>query len=101
RIGRGFELLAAGLEPFIDQLMAAAAGSSSDWLALLQARENQRQGGTKKYSKSDPALQLKVLTEDWRVFKDRLSRAEQAMASELREARNKWAHNDAFSADDT
>lgn len=101
RIGRGFELLALGLEPFVDQLMSAAAGSNAEWLTLLEARENQRQGAAKKYSKSDPALQLRVLTEEWRVFKDRLSRAEQAMASELREARNKWAHNDAFNADDT
>ncbi len=101
RVGRGFELLAAGLEPFIDQLMTAAAGSAGNWLALLEARDNTRQGTARKYSRSDPALQLKVLTEEWRVFKDRLSRAEQAMASELREARNKWAHNDAFNADDT
>jgi predicted AAA+ superfamily ATPase len=101
RVGRGFELLALGLEPFVDQLMTAAAGSAGDWVGLLEARETQRHGTAKKYSKSDPALQLKVLTEEWRVFRDRLSRAEQAMASELREARNKWAHNDAFNADDT
>ena len=43
RIGRGFELLAAGLEPFIDKLMTARPGSSGDWLALLEARESHRQ----------------------------------------------------------
>jgi hypothetical protein len=42
-----------------------------------------------------------VLTEEWRVFNDVLSRPEQAFASELRDTRNKWAHNEAFSPDDT
>jgi len=101
RVDRGFELLAAGLEPFVDGLMSAAAGSSGDWVALLEAREGQRHGTAKKYHRSDPALLLKVLTEEWRVFKDRLSRTEQAMASELRDTRNKVAHHEGFNADDT
>ncbi|MCF6508334.1 DUF499 domain-containing protein [Blastococcus sp. MG754426] len=101
RVGRGFELLAEGLEPFVDQLMSAAAGSGGDWLALLAARESAKHGGAKTYDKHDPAVLLKVLTEEWRVFKDRLSRPEQAMASELRDVRNKWAHNAAFNSDDT
>ena len=41
------------------------------------------------------------MTEEWRAFKDQLSRAEQSFASELRETGNQWAHGDAFSADDT
>ena len=101
RVDRGFELLAAGLEPFVDGLMSAAAGSSGDWVALLEAREGQRHGTAKKYHRSDPALLLKVLTEEWRVFKDRLSRTEQVMASELRDTRNKVAHHEGFNADDT
>ncbi|MEU3630907.1 Swt1 family HEPN domain-containing protein [Streptomyces fradiae] len=101
RIGRGFELLAAGLEPFVDQAMSAAASGSGDWVALLEARENARHGTAKTFSKSDPQVLLKVVTEEWRVFKDQLSRTEQAFASELREVRNRWAHNDAFDADDT
>ena len=42
-----------------------------------------------------------MLTEEWRLFKDKLSRAEQSFASELRETGNKWGHGAAFSADDT
>ena len=42
-----------------------------------------------------------MLTEEWRVFKDRMSRVEQSFATELRDARNKWAHNSSFSPDDT
>lgn len=101
RVGRGFELLAAGLEPFVDQHMSASAGSGGDWLALLEARDNARHGTVRTLKKNDPQLHLRVLTEDWRVFKDVLSRPEQGFASELRDTRNKWAHNDAFTADDT
>lgn len=101
RIGRGFELLAVGLEPFVDQFMSAAAGSAGDWVTLLTAREKAKHGGAKAFARNDPQVLLKVLTEEWRVFKERLSRPEQAMASELRDVRNRWAHNDAFNPDDT
>src|SRR4051812_42434945 len=101
RIGRGFELLAMGLEPFVDQLMAAAAGRSGGLVAFVWGRDSQRHGNAKKLSKSDAGLLLRVLTEEWRVFKDRLSRPEQAMAQELRDTRNRWAHTEPFNADDT
>ena len=42
-----------------------------------------------------------MLTEEWRVFKDKLSRAEQSFASELRDTGNRWGHSEPFSADDT
>ncbi len=37
----------------------------------------------------------------WRTFNHQLSPAGQSFASELRETGNRWAHGDAFSADDT
>jgi hypothetical protein len=40
------------------------------------------------------------VTEQWRVFTDRLSRAEQGFATELRDTGNRWAHGDEFSDDD-
>lgn len=42
-----------------------------------------------------------MVTEEWRTFRDHLSRVEQSFASELRDTGNKWAHGDEFSADDT
>jgi Swt1-like HEPN len=42
-----------------------------------------------------------VVTEEWRIFKDHLSRAEQSFASELRDTGNKWAHGGEFSPEDT
>jgi predicted AAA+ superfamily ATPase len=102
RVGRGFEVLAEGLEPFVDVRMTAAAKDlGGDWIAVMEARDEAKNGVKKTYAKNDPAVLLRVITDEWRVFKDVLSRAQQSLATELRDTRNKWAHNDAFSADDT
>src|SRR6266540_1040029 len=102
RVGRGFELLAEGLEPFVDRHMSAAAAKAGvDWAQLIEARDQARHGTAKSFDRHDPAVQLRVITEEWRVFKESLSRAEQSFASELRETRNSWAHNATFSPDDT
>jgi predicted AAA+ superfamily ATPase len=101
RVGLGLELLQAGLEPFVDAAMSAAAPGGQDWVAVLEARDNAKHGTAHKYARSDPRFLLKVLTEEWRVFSKSLSRAEQSFASELRDTGNRWGHNEAFSADDT
>jgi predicted AAA+ superfamily ATPase len=101
RVGRGLEMLATGLGPFVEARMAAAAPDGRAWAEMLQARDASRRGGERQYSLSDPRFLLRVITEEWRAFKDQLSRAEQGFASELRETGNRWAHGDAFSADDT
>jgi len=102
RISKGFEVLAAGLFEFVDHQMAQAAENvGQDWTKLLEARDEQKMGVKKKYEKDDPAVQLRVITDEWRIFGKVLSRAQQSLASELREIRNKWAHNEKFSSDDT
>jgi predicted AAA+ superfamily ATPase len=101
RIDHGLQLLAQGLGPFVNEGMSGAAPSGQDWAQILEARDNAKFGSAQKYSKDDPRFLLKVLTEEWRVFRDKLSRAEQSFASELRDTANRWAHNEKFSADDT
>ena len=101
RVGRGFELLAVGLGPFVDMRMRSAVPEGADWVNVMEAREKAKNGVNKRFAMTDPAFLLKVVTEEWRVFKDHLSRVEQSFASELRDARNRWAHNDAFGGDDT
>lgn len=100
RIDQGFQLLQQGLGPFVDRAMSAAAPSKQDWEAVLEARDNAKFGSAYKYSKDDPRFLLKVITEEWRVFKDKLSRGEQSFASELRETGNSLAHGEKFSTDD-
>ena len=64
-------------------------------------RDNARRGTNLKFSRDDSRFLLKVITEEWRLFKDKLSRAEQSFASELRDTGNKWGHGEKFGADDT
>ncbi|GEM_PF-4943002 len=100
RIDRGMALLAAGLAPFVDAAMSAAVPAGRDWVEALQARDNARHGTAHRYSREDARFLLKVLTEEWRVFRDKLSRAEQSFASELRDVGNRWGHGEGFSGDD-
>ncbi|MEV4746325.1 Swt1 family HEPN domain-containing protein [Streptosporangium sp. NPDC049248] len=101
RIGRGLEILGKGLEPFVEMMMSMATTGSHDWLQVIEARDAVKHGASKTYEKTDVRFLLRVITEEWRVFKDRLSRGEQNFASELREVGNKWAHTKPFSGDDT
>ncbi len=50
----------------------------------------------------DAALLLAVMWNQWNtVFRKTLGRAERTLVSELRDVRNKWAHQTPFSGDDT
>lgn len=96
RIAKGLDLFAEGMYDFVDQHMTAAAPGTVDWLDLMAARDEQKHGVAKSLSKNDPAVQLRVLTEEWRVFADSLSREHSQIASLLRGERNRWAHNEKF-----
>ena len=100
RVGRGLEILASGLGPFVDVRMRAAVPSGSDWMQVLADRDRSRHRAVRRYSLSDPRFLLRVVTEQWRAFTDQLSRAEQGFATELRETGNRWAHGEEFSDDD-
>src|SRR5262249_33932212 len=100
RVGRGLEILASGLGPFVDARMRAAVPSGSDWVEVLADRDRSRHRTVRRYSLSDPRFLLRIVTEQWRAFTDQLSRTEQGFATELRDTGNKWAHGEAFSDDD-
>ena len=70
-------------------------------MEVLDARNNARRGTHFSSSVDDPRFLLSVITDENRMFRDKLSRAEQSFASELRDTGNKLAHGAAFSADDT
>lgn len=49
RVGQAFELLAAGLGPFVDQRVTAVGGNAGgDWLRLLEARDEAKNGVKKR-----------------------------------------------------
>lgn len=102
RVNKGFEILADGLSNFVDVNMTNAFKSENEnWIAIIENRDEAKNGFRKNYELNDPAFLLRMITDEWRIFGKFLSRAQQSLASELREVRNKFAHNEKFSSDDT
>ncbi|MDR1186035.1 MAG: DUF499 domain-containing protein, partial [Bifidobacteriaceae bacterium] len=102
RVGKAFDLLAEGLADPVDGVMRQAFAGQANWNDLWATREAQKHGSTPRaYSKTDPQVMLRAVTEFGKEFASILSRPQQAYASELRETRNLWAHGEPFSSDDT
>ena len=99
RVGRAFEVLATGLGPYVDRRMRASSRAGKDWLRDYLASASPPIRG--EASVNDPALLLRIMAEAWeRAFGTELSRSDRNLVFELRDVRNRWAHNDPFSIDD-
>ncbi|MBI4617608.1 MAG: ATP-binding protein [Planctomycetes bacterium] len=100
RVGKAMELLRIGLAPFVErefksQHPAGAAEAAGRYFG------DERTAGKKPVAEWDAAALLKVLWEAWNdVFRRTLGPAERSLVSELRDARNRWAHQEHFSSDD-
>ncbi|HRA76910.1 MAG TPA: Swt1 family HEPN domain-containing protein, partial [Propionicimonas sp.] len=99
RIGQLFEAMAPALDAFIAECVPTSPAVPS-WVDVLRRKDEANGISGKAYHRLDPQAQLRMLTEGWRTFEGRLSRTHSSYASELRETRNKWAHNDSFTDDD-
>lgn len=102
RVGGALDILSEQLEPFVARVLTPhLPAGADDWTMILAAKDGI---AGKEYSRSDPQVQLRVITEPLGslkyVFNDALSRAEQNLASECRAVRDSWAHRKPFSADD-
>src|SRR5579863_3724218 len=101
RVGKALDLLRTGLQPFIEREMEAVYGER--WLqeAAASLREYQLASARSGELSGDTQVLLMVMWDQWHaVFKNVLGHAERSLVSELRETRNKWAHQAAFSTDD-
>jgi len=102
RIGKGLDLLRNGLTAFVEREMEAVYGE--DWQekgkqSVSKERDWKVESGKVQW---DAYLILMILWNHWNdVFKRTLGHAERSYVSELREARNRWAHQNAFTYDDT
>ena len=100
RVGKAMELLRAGLAPFVErefksQHQAQAAEAARRYFG------DDRTVGKKPVTEWDVAALLKLMWEAWNeVFARTLGRAERSLVQELRDCRNKWAHQEPFSSDD-
>ncbi|MDD4019342.1 MAG: Swt1 family HEPN domain-containing protein [Kiritimatiellae bacterium] len=101
RVGKALELLRAGLAPFVDRELQAAAKDGAVTPQKLGEFLDDPILGTKPLTDWDAAALLKLMWEAWNeVFRKILGHAERSLVSELREVRNRWAHQEVFSSDD-
>jgi predicted AAA+ superfamily ATPase len=98
RVGKGLDLLASGLRPFVERELKSHLGDN--WQSALP--ENSGRGARAKATNlNDPQTLLAVLWDQWNsVFRDVLGVNERSLVSELRGIRNQWAHNEQFSSND-
>src|SRR5262245_16715006 len=89
------QVLAEGLGPFVDQRLTQHVGA--DWPNAVS-----RDGRVPKNAKADAQFLLRAMINFWRDgFSDTLGHSERSWVSELLEVRNRWAHNEKFSSDET
>jgi hypothetical protein len=102
RIGKALDLLNKGLRPFAEREMRAVHGEN--WLEVARSAIREDRGSPKQKGTAfnwDTQALLTLVWEQWNgVFSKTLGRAERTLVSELRDIRNKWAHQEAFSTDD-
>ena len=101
RVGKVMELLKGGLGPFVDREFTSVYKDQAAAEAGRYLGED-RLNGKRPLAEWDAAALLKVMWEAWNeVFRKTLGHAERSLVSELRDHRNKWAHQETFSGDDT
>ena len=102
RVGKMLELLTAGLKPFVERELKST--DAPNWFAeaKLSLADSQLQlKGTPEAPQWDAAAILVTMWNEWNnVFRKTLGHAERTLVSELREIRNRWAHQRPFSTDD-
>src|SRR5213593_2061256 len=100
RVGKGLELLKTGLAPFVEREFKNLHKGQ----ALVEAQKfvtSERLDSRGPFSTWDAAVLLRLMWEAWNdVFRRTLGQAERTLVSELRDVRNRWAHQNPFSSDD-
>lgn len=100
RVGKALELLKAGLAPFAERELKNVYKDKAQTEAGGYLGED-RILTKKAIAEWDAAALLKLMWEAWNdVFRKVLGPAERSLVSEMRDHRNKWAHQQTFSGDD-
>ena len=100
RVGNAMDALKTGLAPFVSrELNNHHKGHSSTVLQQVLGEPVHDAKG--HFAGMDVAGLLRIMWESWNeVYRNTLGHAERSLVSELREVRNRWAHQEAFSSDD-
>ena len=101
RVGKALDCLSAGLAPFVEREFRTIHGDK--WQEVALDAGPKTTGGKKplKANLADPQVLLGAMWNQWNnVFARTLGQAERSLVSELRDIRNRWAHNEAFTGND-
>jgi hypothetical protein len=91
-VASAFEVLAEGLAPFVDDQMHVAF-PDEDWILMAAAKLGKRRDVL--VSLTDPHFQLEVISRWWGpAFSGALAEPVRDTVTQLRTARNHWAHPD-------
>jgi len=102
RVGKALDLLKDGLQPFVERELKNR--DAQRWLDLV--RESVAETQVRLFDdpdnlRWDAASLLAVLWNQWQsTFRRILGQSERTLVSEIRDVRNRWAHQNAFSSDD-
>src|ERR1035437_3368314 len=100
RVGKAMDLLKQGLGPFVEREFTNSYKDKAGAEAIRYLGED-RLLAKKAIAEWDAAGLLKLMWEAWNdVFRRTLGPADRSLVSELRDLRNKWAHQQTFSSDD-
>jgi predicted AAA+ superfamily ATPase len=102
RVAKALELLKSGLAPFVEREIHAAVKAGAANMETIRRFADDPNLAKKPVSQWDVAGLLKLMWETWNdVFRKTLGFAERSLVGEIRSHRNSWAHQNAFSSDDT
>lgn len=100
RVGKALDLLRQGLAPFVDREVISATKTGRGVEKLRAYADDPMTN--KAIAEWDAAALLKVMWETWNdIFRQTLGPAERGLVGEIRGHRNRWAHQEPFSGDDT
>jgi predicted AAA+ superfamily ATPase len=100
RVGKALELLKSGLGPFVEREFTSTYKDRAGAEASRFMGED-RLNAKRPITEWDAAALLKLMWDSWNdIFRKTLGPAERSLLNELRDHRNKWAHQHTFSGDD-
>lgn len=102
RVGKALDLFRAGLAPYVDREIKSAITAGTAPMQTLRTFAEDANLAGKSIVEYDTSPLLKLMWETWiDVFKRTLSNSQRGLVAEVRDCRNKWAHQQNFSSDDT
>jgi len=102
RVGKALEQLKAGLAPFVEREIKSAIATNTISMQRVKSFVEDPILANKSIGEWDAAALVKLMWETWNdVFRRTLGFSERSLVSEIRDWRNKWAHQEPFTSDDT